>query len=60
MMSNLGGALGLYVGISFVTLCEIAELIVDAVVLACHKFKKSTQVKKKKPVENGNADSDIL
>lgn len=44
MMSNLGGALGLYIGMSFVTFFEIGELICDVIFLAWFKLKERRKV----------------
>ena len=43
-MSNLGGSLGLYIGMSFVTMFEVLELLVDMICLACHKIRNRSKV----------------
>ena len=55
MMSNLGGAMGLYIGMSFITMCEVGELLFDLIVLGCHKLTRRGRKKTssdKVPVEN--------
>ena len=43
LLSNIGGTLGLYVGISFITLFEILEVISDLLLyFCCYRCKKST------------------
>ena len=43
-MSNLGGSLGLYIGMSFVTMFEVLELLLDMIFLACHKIRNHSKV----------------
>ena len=43
-MSNLGGSLGLYIGMSFVTMFEVLELLLDVIFLACHKIRNNSKV----------------
>lgn len=42
-MANIGGALGLFIGMSFVTVFEFVEFIVDLIVLAIYKAKYQTK-----------------
>ena len=51
LMANIGGTLGLFMGISFVTAFEFLEFIVDMIVLALYKAKQ----KGKTTPANGHA-----
>ena len=55
-MANIGGTLGLFMGISFVTAFEFLEFIVDMIVLALYKAKQ----KGKTTPANGHAWQKII
>lgn len=51
-MANIGGTLGLFMGMSFVTAFELIEFIIDVIVLAVYKAKHRG---KTVPATNGHA-----
>lgn len=47
-LSDLGGAIGLWVGASIITVFEYVEWILDSIVLACLKCRKKGKVRRSK------------
>ena len=37
LISNIGGNLGLFIGISFLSFAEIIELLIEAIYIICEK-----------------------
>ena len=44
-MANIGGALGLFIEMSFVTVFEFVEFLVDLIMLAFYKAKHRSKTK---------------
>jgi len=55
LLSNVGGILGLFIGVSFVTLFEICELFIE-MLLMLHGNKKTNQPVQITPVVNSLND----
>ena len=45
LMANIGGALGLFIGMSFVTVFEFVEFLFDLIMLALYKAKHRSKTK---------------
>jgi len=60
LISNIGGTLGLFIGVSFVSLFEITEIIIEIIIICVQNLRRSKSLSlKKNPSKKTNVSEEL-